>query len=222
MTRNKHAGCLSWPASVNADIHQVMCIRLIQYCAIMPWHYREDEGENTEFERMMEGSPEQSESRQESDDDEVSSSEEFEGATMDDVKASLVNYLDSIQEERTWSSCGAILINSPTPGLHLKGGDVVGLPLSPDEALRIRRHASPSSTPNNADSLGCELSLDQFELHNPAWHAFIQSVGLNAAKPFDIGPVHLTLCKLVLCDKSSDSAVREEYAQSYVTGRTVD
>ena len=60
---------------------------------------------------------------------------------MDDVEASLVNDLDSIQEERTWSSCGAILIISPTPGLHLKDGDVVGLQLSPDEALRIRRHA---------------------------------------------------------------------------------
>ena len=57
---------------------------------------------------------------------------------MDNVQASLVNHLDSIQEERTWPSCGAILINSPTPGLHLKDGDVVGLPLSANEALRIR------------------------------------------------------------------------------------
>lgn len=117
---------------------------------------------------MMEGLPEQSESGQESDDDEVSSIEEFEGATTDDVKASLVNPRDSIQEERTWSSCGPIRINSPTPELHLKGGDVVGLPLSLDEALRIRRHASTSCAPNHADSLGCELSLEQFELHNPA------------------------------------------------------
>ena len=68
--------------------------------------FREDEDENTKFERMMQGLPEQSGSRQESDDDEVSSIEEFEGATTDNVKASLVNPRDSIQEEWTWSSCG--------------------------------------------------------------------------------------------------------------------
>ena len=50
----------------------------------------------------------------------------------------------------------------------------------------------------------------------------VHSLGLNATKPFDIGPVHITLRKLVLCDKSSDSTVREEFAQAYVTGRTVN
>ena len=53
---------------------------------------------------------------------------------MDNVKASLVNHLDSIQEERTWSSCGAILISHSSPGLDLKDGDTVGLPLSANEA----------------------------------------------------------------------------------------
>ena len=115
----------------------MMCIRRD---STVP-QYREDEAENTNLERMMEGLPEQSESCQEFDDDEVSSSEEFEGATMDDVKASLVNHLDSIQEELTWSSCAAKLIDAPTPGLHLKDVDVVALPLSLNEALRIRRHA---------------------------------------------------------------------------------
>ena len=82
--------------------------------------------------------------------------------------------------------------------------------------------ASPNSASNNVDSLGCELSLDQTESHNPAWHALTQSVGLDTTKPFDIGPVHLTLRKLVLCETSSDSAVREENAQTDVAGRTVD
>ena len=45
---------------------------------------------------------------------------------------------------------------------------------------------------------------------------------LDATKPFDIGPVHLTLRKLILRDKSSDSAVLEENTQADVTGRTVD
>ena len=90
---------------------------------------------------MLEGLPKQSESRKEFDYDEVSWSEAFEGATVDDAKASVVNHLGSIQEERTWSLCSAIPIISSTPGLHLKDGDVVDLPLSPNEALRIRRHA---------------------------------------------------------------------------------
>ena len=47
-------------------------------------------------------------------------------------------------------------------------------------------------------------------------------MGLDATKPFDIGPVHLNLCKLVLCDKNSDYVVREENAQADVTGGTVD
>ena len=59
---------------------------------------------------------------------------------MDTAKASLVDLLDSIQKERTRSSCGARLISSPTPGLDLKDGDIVGLPLSANEVLRIRMH----------------------------------------------------------------------------------
>lgn len=72
--------------------------------------------------------------------------------------------------------------------------------------------ASPSSASNNADSLVCDLSLDQTESHNPAWHALIQSVGLDTTKPFDIGPVHLTL-------RNSDSAVR---AQADVTWKSAE
>ena len=47
-------------------------------------------------------------------------------------------------------------------------------------------------------------------------------VGLDATKPFDVGPVHLTLRKLVLCDKSSDYAGREANAQADVTWGIVE
>ena len=143
---------------------------------------------------------------------EAPSSEDSEGASMDCVKASLFNILASIEEARTWSSHGPILINSPTPGLHLKDSGIIGLPLSPHDALRIKRQAFQGCISDNSDSLGCELSPGQFEVRNPAWHAFVQSVALDATKPFDIGPVHTTLRRLILCDKCSGSTVQGEYA----------
>lgn len=177
----------------------------------MPFQYGEDEAENTRLQRMMDSEPEQSESGQESDGAEVSSSsQESEGPSMDDVKASLIDRLGSIKEARTWSSYGPIEVNSPTPGLYLKKDGIVGLPLTGHDASRIKRQASRGSAINK--SLAYELNPGQFEMRNPTWHAFVQSVGLNATKPFDIGTVHLTLRKLILCDKSSGSFVREEYA----------
>ena len=169
---------------------------------------------------MMKTWTEESAIGEESDDVEVSSSEEPEDPRMDDVKASLIDHLESIKEARTWSSYGPILINSPTPGLYLKDGGIVGLPLSAHDALRIKRQASKSRISAKSDRLACELSLGQFELRNPAWHAFVQSVGLNATKSFDIGTVHLTLRRLVLCDKSSGPAV-QKYAQAHFPMRNV-
>ena len=161
---------------------------------------------------------EQSEVAPQADDIKVSSDEASGGASINHVKASLFNHLTSIGEARTWSSYGFLLNNSPTPGLHLEDGDVVGLPLSSHDALRIKRQASQSSVPNKKDDgLGYELDPGQFEVRNPAWHAFVRTVGSNAIKPFDIGTVHLTLRKLVLCDRSSGSAVKEEYVQADVS-----
>ena len=131
---------------------------------------------------------------------------------MDHVKAALVNHLAGIEEARTWSSYGPVPAKSPTPGLFLRDGDIVGLPLSPQDALRIKRHASRSSASDRSDSLGCSLNPSQFELRNPAWREYVQSVGLNATNPFDIGLVHLTLRELVLCGKGSRFVTQQEYA----------
>ena len=133
---------------------------------------------------------------------------------MDRVKASLIDHLAGGRAARSWSSYGPILTNSPTPGLYLQDGGVVGLPLSSHDASRIKRQVSRSNVSGIGGGLWCELKAGQFEVRNPAWHTFVESVGSNATKPFDIGTVHLTLRKLVLCDSSNGSAVREEeYAQ---------
>lgn len=131
---------------------------------------------------------------------------------MDHVKASLVRHLARIEEARTWSSYGPIPDKSPTPGLFLKDGDIIGLPLSPQDALRIKRHAYRSSGSDRSDNLGCSLNPSQFELRSPAWRESIESVGLSATKPFDIGLVHLTLRALVLCGIGSRFATQQEYA----------
>lgn len=131
---------------------------------------------------------------------------------MDHVKLSLVNHLASIGEARTWASYGPIPNQSPTPGLYLKDGDIVGLPLSPQDALRIKRHASRGSASDRSDSLECTLKPSQFELRNPVWREFVQSVGSNATKSFDIGLVHLTLRELVLCGKGCGFVTQQEYA----------
>ena len=140
--------------------------------------------------------------------------EEPKAAGMDHVKSSFSKHLASIGEARTWSSAGPILVNSPTPGIYLKDEGVLGLPLSENDVLRIKRQASPSGASNDGDGFGCELDLGQFELRNPAWHAFIESVTLNATKAFDIGTVRHTLRKLVLCGTNSRHSVQEEYAKA--------
>ena len=132
---------------------------------------------------------------------------------MDHVKASLSEHLASIREARAWSSYGPIVTSSPTPGLYLGDGGIVGLPLSRHDAQRIKRQASQGSVSNNGDGLGCELNPDQFEVRNPAWREYIQSMSLEATKPFDIGTVHPSLRKLVLCCVANNgSSVQEEYA----------
>ena len=137
---------------------------------------------------------------------------------MDRVKESLIDHLARVREARSWASYGPIGTHAPTPGIFLQDGDVVGLPLSAHDASRIKRQAAQGSVSGVSDDglLGCELEVGQFELRNPAWHTFVQGVGSDATKPFDIGTVRPALRKLVLCDGSRGSAVREEevYAQA--------
>ena len=81
--------------------------------------------------------------------------------------------------------------------------------------------ASPSSTPGNAESLGCELSLVKLSCtirhgmrSSSVWGWMLRSHSILVPSTL--------LCKLLLCDKSSDYVVREENAQADVTRGTVD
>lgn len=68
---------------------------LIDYCAtILPFPYGEDEADNTILQRIrvMDSWPAQSEVGQESDDGELSSSEESERASMDSGIVSLIGH----------------------------------------------------------------------------------------------------------------------------------
>lgn len=75
---------------------------------------------------------------------------------------------------------------------------IVGLPLSPHDASRIRVQATDAAQTSSVsaivdkDDLICDLGPSKFELRNPAWHSFAQDVALKAVNPFGIGTAFVT------------------------------
>ena len=160
--------------------------------------------------------------------DEVEEAEEVEGwgeedddtDALNDIQYSLFEFLDNINEARTWASYVPILSNPPIPGLHLSQGGVVGLPLSLTDATRLKQHASPIESGKNHsvydDDVTCDFDPSQFELRNPMWHAFAEYVGKEAVKPFGVDQSTIQLRRLTLSGPSRPLNHWQEYVRSLI------
>jgi hypothetical protein len=90
--------------------------------------------------------------------------------------------LTNIQSDGSFALFEA-LNNAPNPGLYIKGSGTIGLPLSDHDAQAIisASHEAPfgkgeETIVDTGVRKTWEVSPGEFELKNPAWQPFIESI----------------------------------------------
>ena len=168
-----------------------------------------DPGKEDEFEEMEEVEGSEEDDDDDDDDDDIDA--------LDDIQCSLFEALHEIGEARSWASYGPIQYTLPSPGLHLSRGGVIGLPLSSMAASRIKQHASQFGSKSNPsvddNDMTCDLDSSQFELRNSAWQTAAKMLGMEAARPFDVGPATVQLRGLTLSGPSRPLSLWQEYVR---------
>ena len=145
--------------------------------------------------------------------------DEFEDDASDlsDIQHSLFEALEDIDEARLWAFYGPLPPSTPIPGLCLSQGGVVGLPLSSMDAARIKGHASQLGLESDSivddNDPTCDLDLSQFELRNPDWQAAEKLIGMETARPFDVGSATAQLRRLTLSGPSRPLKPLQEYVR---------
>lgn len=106
------------------------------------------------------------------------------------------------------------LSNPPNPGLYLKDGGLIGLPLSERDAEIIvaASHAAPfgkgeQTIVDSTIRKTWELSPSDFEIRNPAWQRFLESVVAKVSIGLGVDStgngVSADLYKMLLYDKGA-------------------
>lgn len=117
------------------------------------------------------------------------------------------------------------LENPPNPGLYLKDGGLIGLPLDDHGAGLITKasHAAPfgkgeETIVDTAVRKTWELSPQDFQLQNPAWNNFVQSIVVKVSKGLGVDPagngVSAELYKMLLYDEGAMFKPHQEYVLS--------
>lgn len=112
-------------------------------------------------------------------------------------KRRLFEYLNSIHEIggiATFKRYPSFI----NPGLKIEGGPIVPLPLNEQAAEAIKGHCRRASGDGSSVRSAWELEPRQFQLSNPAWADFLQTVVGDAAKTLDIGGVSSVARNLTL------------------------
>lgn len=159
----------------------------------MPYYMNEDEDDPSEFDHYDAGKFESKIS---------AIKNQAREPEVDGIKDLIRDHLDDIEGAREWASW-ASLSDGINPGLSLKSSGIVGLPLSTQEASRIKQESglerSGGDEPKNSPDLLCELSTDRFELRNPAWQGYIQLILPKAKEALGIhGEIRCELHNLEL------------------------
>jgi hypothetical protein len=134
-------------------------------------------------------------------------------AAMDDLVGAIHHCLSDVQTDGSFAVFSP-LDNAPNPGIYLKNGGVVGLPLSERDALAIvaASHEAPfgkgeQTIIDTSVRKTWELSPDDFELRNPAWMSFIRSTVTAVGVGLGIGAcgrgVSAQLYKMLLYDEGA-------------------
>ncbi|KAL8960893.1 MAG: hypothetical protein Q9193_002474 [Seirophora villosa] len=149
--------------------------------------------------------------------EEQNSSDESDGSHLDrvgidDVKESIQNCIDGISStaDKDWAF-GNRLDQAPNPGLTLKRSGVVGLPLSHQEADRIRREAKHGDGLDKLPEVSCVLGPELFELGNPAWSDYVQNLASKILAT-GTGPYQVRLVNMVLEDETHTDSNPQTYS----------
>ena len=106
------------------------------------------------------------------------------------------------------------LSNPPNPGLCLRNGELIGLPLSNRDAQVIvaASHAAPfgkgeETVVDDSVRKTWELSAGDFEIRNPAWKSFLEEIVVKVSAGLGVDAsgkgVSAELYKLLLYDKGA-------------------
>jgi hypothetical protein len=68
------------------------------------------------------------------------------------------------------------LPNPPNPGIYLRNGGSIGLPLSDGDAQVFRTASYPVSLENDPPASTWVVPAGEFEIQNPAWRPFLRGV----------------------------------------------
>lgn len=132
---------------------------------------------------------------------------------IDELKGEISECLDGIHTIGTF----ALFENldaAPNPGLYLKSGGIVGLPLSDRdaEAVIAASHEAPfgkgeETIIDKSVRKAWELSSTNFELRNPAWPGFVQSIVAKVSAGLGVSAagngVSAHLYKMLLYDEGA-------------------
>jgi len=139
------------------------------------------------------------------------------GPLLDITGESLREGLDECLSNIKSDGCFALfeaLENPPNPGLHLKSGGLIGLPLSDRDAQAIvaASHQAPfgkgeETLVDTSVRKTWEVSPGDFELKNPAWQSFVQSVVTKVSAGLGVDAtgngVSAELYKMLLYDEGA-------------------
>jgi hypothetical protein len=131
-------------------------------------------------------------------------------STQQELRADLYECLTNIQSNGSFALFEQ-LPNPPNPGLCLKNGGSIGLPLTERDAQVIvaASHAAPFGKGEETlvdDSVRktWELSASEFEIRNSAWGAFLEGIVEKVGKGLGVGKgVRAELYKMLLYDEGA-------------------
>ncbi|KAM0426260.1 hypothetical protein ACHAPT_008613 [Fusarium lateritium] len=122
---------------------------------------------------------------------------DFSQASLDEWKSSLFESLSSIQRIggiATFNRYKSII----NPGLKIKGNPIIPLPINEQAAQTIKSLCHRDPGDGSSTSNAWVFGPTEFELTNPVWPEFLETMAVDAATTFDIGgvssvPRHMTL-----------------------------
>lgn len=131
----------------------------------------------------------------------------------DELREELFDCLNNIQSNGSFALFEH-LSNPPNPGLYLKNGGLIGLPLSERDAKVVvaASHAAPfgkgeQTIVDNTVRKTWELSPSEFEIRNPAWHPFLESIVAKVSTGLGVDSsgkgVSAELYKMLLYDEGA-------------------
>ena len=142
-------------------------------------------------------------------------SDDSSGETTIDLKSRLCDIFEAADEHYIGSFAASSKIASvPNPGLYVHGLGLIGMPLTVHDARRLAQasHQAPfgQGTETIVDTTvrkTWELNANQFELRNPDWLSFVESLKTDVSRELGIPDgartIKLDLYKMLLYEEGA-------------------